>query len=280
MCRRGLYAPSLTRPPHAAVTRPAVMRAAPGTSDQNTLKPRPYIFSTKKDRLVCFSSAEFFAFPRVERNHGENMLKLTRIREFFPQYDHLTDYELTRAAHAKEAPDVPYEQFAQSFGGPLREDAAEVAARQYNAANPENPITAQDIRNKDRSGFSGGIRLLAEGIYDAVTDQFPEDLARVWRGGDIDPNNSGAADRIIRRQMKDSAARIPSLQEAEGSTLANSLYQGPKSIATSMATGIAGSVIGGAAGGAAGTVAPGAGNAAGAILGSMVGGATLSGAAF
>lgn len=208
------------------------------------------------------------------------MLKLTRIREFFPQYDHLTDYELTRAAHAKEAPDVPYEQFAQSFGGPLREDAAEVAARQYNAANPENPITAQDIRNKDRSGFSGGIRLLAEGIYDAVTDQFPEDLARVWRGGDIDPNNSGAADRIIRRQMKDSAARIPSLQEAEGSTLANSLYQGPKSIATSMATGIAGSVIGGAAGGAAGTVAPGAGNAAGAILGSMVGGATLSGAAF
>lgn len=208
------------------------------------------------------------------------MLKLSDVRAFYPQYKNLTDYELSMAVHRSRYADMPYEQFAQGFGGPLQEDKAETAARDYNAANPEHPITAQDIRDKDRSGIWGGIRLLGEGIYDAVTDQFPEDMARVWRGGDIDPANPGMADSIIRQQAKDSAARIPSIQEVEGDTLANSLYQGPKSVATSMATGIAGSLAGGAAGAAGGSVVPGIGTAAGGLVGSMLGGATMSGAAF
>ena len=41
-------------------------------------------------------------------------------------------------------------------------------------------------------------------------------------------------------QQRDSARRIPSLQEAQGDMLAKSLYQGPRSVATSMATGIGG----------------------------------------
>lgn len=200
------------------------------------------------------------------------MLNLARIREFFPQYNQLTDYELTRAAHAKEAPGMPYEQFAQGFGGPLQEDKAAIAARDYNSANPGASISAGDIRAKDRSGFFGGIQLLGEGIYDAVTDQFPEDMARAWRGGDIDPTNPGFADSIIKQQTRDTLARVPSLQEVEGGTLANSLYQGPRSVATSVATGLAGSAVGGAAGSVAGPV--------GAAAGGMVGGATMSGAAF
>lgn len=208
------------------------------------------------------------------------MLKLSDVRAFYPQYKNVTDYELSKAVHRSRYADMPYEQFAQNFGGPLQEDKAAVAARDYNAANPEHPITAQDIRDKDRSGILGSIRLLGEGIYDAVTDQFPEDMARAWRGGDIDPANPGVADSIIRQQTKDNAARIPSLQEAEGDTWANSLYQGPRSIATSLAAGIAGSMAGGAAGGAAGSVVPGVGTAAGGVLGGMLGGATMSGAAF
>lgn len=208
------------------------------------------------------------------------MLKLSEVRALYPEYKNLTDYELSMALHRSRYADMPYEQFAQGFGGPLEEDKAETAARDYNAANPEHPITAQDIRDKDRSGFFGGLMLLGEGIYDAVTDQFPEDMARAWRGGDIDPANPGVADSIIRQQAKDSAARIPSLQEAEGSTWANSLYQGPKSVATSMATGITGSAIGGGMGAAAGSIAPGVGTAAGGLVGSLFGGATMSGAAF
>ena len=208
------------------------------------------------------------------------MLKLSEFRVLYPQYNDMTDFEVTQKMHATQYSAMPYESFAASFGGPLQEDKAEVAARQYNAANPDHPITAQDIRNKDRSGWWGGIRLLGEGIYDAITDQFPEDMARVWRGGDIDPTDPGIVDSIIRRQVKDSAARIPSLQEAEGDILANSLYQGPKSVATSMATGIAGGVLGGGAGAAAGSVVPGVGTAAGGLAGSMFGGATMSGAAF
>ena len=208
------------------------------------------------------------------------MLNIKDFRSVYPEYDNLTDYELSTALHRTHYADMPYEQFARNFGGPLQEDKVELAVRDYNAVNPDHPITAQDIRNKDRSGILGGIRLLGEGIYDAVSDQFPEDLARAWRGGDINPENRGWADKVIEEQIKDRAARIPSLQEVEGSTTANSLYQGPLSIATSMATGIAGSVLGGAAGAAAGSVAPGVGTAAGGLAGSLLGGATMSGAAF
>lgn len=208
------------------------------------------------------------------------MLNLNEFRSLYPQYNDMTDFEVTQKMHATQYSVMPFESFAEQFGGPLQEDKAEVAARRYNAANPDHPITAQDIRDKDRSGFFGGIRLLGEGIYDAVTDQFPEDMARAWRGGDVDPTDPGIADSIIRRQMKDNAARIPSLQEAEGDTLANSLYQGPKSVATSIATGIAGGALGGSAGAVAGSVVPGVGTAAGGLAGSMFGGATMSGAAF
>lgn len=151
-------------------------------------------------------------------------------------------------------------------------DPVSQAVQDYNRANPDSPITAQDILDKDRSGLFGHARLLGEGIFDAVTDQLPEDMARIVRGGDISPDQRGATDEIIARQQRDSARRIPSLQEAQGDMLAKSLYQGPRSVATSMATGIGGMALGGAAG----TVVPGVGTA----LGGMVGAGALSGAAF
>lgn len=191
------------------------------------------------------------------------MLKLDEFRNIYKEYDDLTDYELTRALHQKKFADMPFEQFARGFGGPLKEDRAEIAARQYNQANPDNPITADDIRNKDRSGLLGGAKLLFEGIGDSITDTLPDSIARIWRAGDIGPEKRGWADDVIERQRKDQAARIPSLQEVEGSSLAQSLYEGPQSVATSVATGLMGAYLGGAAG----SVVPGVGTVAGAMVG-------------
>ncbi len=86
------------------------------------------------------------------------MLNLETFRALYPEYKGMTDYEITTRLHDARFSDVPYEQFAQQFGGTTKEDAAELGARQYNAANPDNPITADDIRAKDRSGFLGGIQ--------------------------------------------------------------------------------------------------------------------------
>lgn len=94
------------------------------------------------------------------------MLNLTRIREFFPQYDHMTDYELTQAVHAKQAPNVPFADFAAQFGGPTEEDARVVAARDYNARHPDAPIKPADIGQGSMvsdmgHAFAAGVNALA-----------------------------------------------------------------------------------------------------------------------
>lgn len=155
----------------------------------------------------------------------------------------------------------------------IERDPYSAAADEWNRANPDKaPITGQTIRDKDRGGFWGGLRLLVEGIGDAVTDQFLEDLGRAWRGGDVTPETRGWADEMIARQQRDRAARIPSRQEVEGDWVAKSLYNGPQSVATSLATGLGGMGLGAAAGAAAGP--------AGSLVGGMVGAGALSGAAF
>ena len=189
------------------------------------------------------------------------MLRLNEFRILYPQYDDMTDYELSTALHQKGFANVPYEQFAREFGGPLEEDKVGAYVRQYNRQNPDAPITKEDV--PDRSGIVGGIQLLGEGIYDAVTDTLPDSVARMWRGGDVGTGARGWTDDVIAQQRKDQQRRIMSRQEIEGDTLATSLYQGPQSVATSLATGIAGSLIGGVAGSAI----PGVGNVAGAAIG-------------
>lgn len=67
------------------------------------------------------------------------MLNLETFRALYPEYKGMTDYEITKRLHDARFSDVPFEQFARQFGGPTQEDAAELGARQYNAANPDNP---------------------------------------------------------------------------------------------------------------------------------------------
>lgn len=49
------------------------------------------------------------------------MLKLNEFRELYPEYDDMTDYEVSTAMHRTRYADMPYEQFARLFGGPLVE---------------------------------------------------------------------------------------------------------------------------------------------------------------
>lgn len=73
------------------------------------------------------------------------MLNLQEFRSTYPQYNDMTDYELSTALHRSKYADMPYEQFARGFGGPLREDERILQAREYNARHPEAPIEPQEI---------------------------------------------------------------------------------------------------------------------------------------
>ncbi|MBI9113164.1 hypothetical protein, partial [Maridesulfovibrio ferrireducens] len=131
----------------------------------------------------------------------------------------------------------------------------------YNKHNPDKPITVADI--PDRSGFLGGVSELGHGIADAVRDQFPEDLARIYQGGDVKVNDDSYAQEVIDEQEKDRNSRILSKQVIQGDGWNESLYQGPASIATSATVGTAGAL----AGATVGSVVPGVGTAVGAMAG-------------
>lgn len=98
------------------------------------------------------------------------MLNLARIREFYPQYAQLTDYELTRAVHAKSAPDLPFEQFARQFGGPSEEDEQAVQVREYNERHPDAPIRPEEIG--EGSYLSDMGHALAAGINETASLPF------------------------------------------------------------------------------------------------------------
>ena len=164
-----------------------------------------------------------------------------------------------------DAPQAPAANAEPSDGEALDRYVAD-----YNRRNPDSPITRADI--PDRSGLWGSVEELGSGLKSAVLDQFPEDMARIWEGGDVSLDESSWARKLIREQEKDRSRRVLSRQVIEGDTWAKSLYQGPQSVATSAATGAAGSV----AGGAAGSAVPVVGTAAGAVVGAAAG----SGVAF
>ncbi len=140
----------------------------------------------------------------------------------------------------------------------------------YNIQNPDNPITVNDI--PDRSGFWGGAQEVGYGVLNAVRDQFPEDMARIYQGDDVKLDDDSWSQKLIDEQEKDRNSRVLSKQVVLGDGLNKSLYEGPSGIATSAAVGTAGA----AAGATAGSVVPGLGTTAGA----MVGAAGATGPAF
>ncbi|MDR2077165.1 MAG: hypothetical protein LBP61_09615, partial [Desulfovibrio sp.] len=188
------------------------------------------------------------------------MIRLSEIRQIYPMYSDMTDYELTSALHRKQYSHMPFEEFARQFGGPAAEDPVKIAARSFVAQNPGGGMSPEEaeaaIRAKDRSGPLGFGLNLFEGIRDAVTDELPMSLARVFRAGDIGPGDNSLATRVIQEQERDQAARVPSLQEVQNPGGWNAAaYNAPKSVVTSVAVGVPGALAGGALGGPVGAAA-------------------------
>ncbi|EGJ51721.1 hypothetical protein [Desulfocurvibacter africanus] len=143
-------------------------------------------------------------------------------------------------------------EFAGVVGG--TEDDAEAVRKAGNvfgtvqAVNQERSrfglpsITEADL--PDRSGLLGRVKDLGSGIYEAVVDRFPEDVARMWRGGDVYLNGDSWADRTIEENRRDRAMRLPSRQYASGDIAAKSLHDGPASMASSVILGLGGAALG------------------------------------
>lgn len=66
-------------------------------------------------------TVEIIFFCLFNCNNINAMMKLSTIRDIYRSYDFMTDYELSRAVHQKYYPDMPFEEFAKLFGGPLTE---------------------------------------------------------------------------------------------------------------------------------------------------------------
>ena len=157
----------------------------------------------------------------------------------------------------------------------------------YNKANPTTPITESDI--PDRSGLLGRASELGHGIASAVTDRFPEDMARIYQGSDVKLKDDSIAQKIIDQQKKDQAAEVMSRQRILGDGWNKSLYEGPGSIATSAVVGGGGALVGGVSGTKIGVAvtsptmnpaAIAAGGATGGVIGAMVGAGATTGPAF
>lgn len=137
----------------------------------------------------------------------------------------------------------------------------DLAVIKYNRANPDQPITAGEIKGKSRGGLYGKIRLFLEGAYDALTDQVPEDFARFLRNG---AREDGWQSRMIERQKKDRQRRLPSLEEAIGDEEAINAYSALGDIPSNALAGAPGFLGGLAAAGPYGGIMGGMGTVAGA----------------
>lgn len=143
-----------------------------------------------------------------------------------------------------------------------------LAVKEYNDANPDNQITGADIRAKDRGKWTGIIRLWGEGLWDGLTDQLPEDAARLFRHGEIGSRPDDWREKMIERQRRDRAARVPSYQEATGDQSAIDAYRAARDLPTNIAAGLPGAIAGALIGGPPGSALGGAATTA-AIMGSI-----------
>lgn len=98
------------------------------------------------------------------------MLNLETFRLVYPEYQGMSDYEITKNLHAARFADVPFEQFARQFGGPSEEDEQAVQVREYNKRHPDAPIRPEEVGEGSYLNDMG--HALAAGINDTASLPF------------------------------------------------------------------------------------------------------------
>lgn len=141
------------------------------------------------------------------------------------------------------------------------------AVEQYNSKNPDNPITEADIRNKSRKGLAGKALLFCEGVWDGLTDAVPENIARLFRHGEIGSRPDDWREDVIGSQRQDRDRRIASYEEATGDESAAAAYGIARDIPFNVLAGLPGALAG-SMGGVPG-IALGSGATVSAAMGSI-----------
>lgn len=166
------------------------------------------------------------------------MLNLQEFRIRYPQYNDMSDYELSTALHRSRYADMPYEQFAAIFGDSQSQPR-------------EEPGFLSKLGNSAMA-IGEGLAMLPGGVVDTVRD--------VWRGGDIDVNDADALrERQEREREQAEYARKYQGKTFEG--IPDAMMSIPYSLTTmgaSLGAGAAGAVAGPVGAGAAGMAASGA----------------------
>lgn len=186
------------------------------------------------------------------------MLNLQEFRSTYPQYNDMTDYELSTALHRSKYADMPYEQFARGFGGPLREDERILQAREYNARHPEAPIEPQEEPGflsklgNSAMAIGEGLTMLPGGVVDTLRD--------AYHGGNIDVTDADA----LRARQEREREQAEYARKYEGKTFdgvtdaMNSMGYSTATMGASLIAGALGSAAGPVGAGAAGMAASGA----------------------
>jgi hypothetical protein len=176
-------------------------------------------------------------------------------------------------------PGVSILDYAKSLGFNDEDATRGKLVQQHNQANPNSPITADDIPN--RSGLLSLPGSVLHGAYEGVVHGIPKFAAEVVRGGNVVQNDASMAGRIIARANQAEAAAPPFM----GDSLNKTVYEGIKGAIPSMAVSVPADIVGSAIGrplgaliGGAATSETGPGALGGAAAGAMAGGVIASGA--
>ena len=137
------------------------------------------------------------------------MLNLQEFRTRYPQYNDMSDYELSTALHRSRYADMPYEQFAAIFGDSQSQPR-------------EEPGFLSRLGNSAMA-IGEGLVMLPGGVVDTVRD--------IYRGGDIDVNDADAM-REQRERERQHAAYLRKYQGKALGGLPEAMLSLPYSVTT------------------------------------------------
>lgn len=114
-------------------------------------------------------------------------MNIAEIRQKYPQYEDLSDDELTQALHKKFYADMPYDEFAAKVGGPPAVDQSVLDPRDSPAASGRYPKPDPTQWQKFLASPGGGALRGGKDLWDAAAQMLSrlggqEEAARVDQG--------------------------------------------------------------------------------------------------